>query len=132
MVSQVLEQQQVFDLVVWINEPHRHNLDIIRNLLVDTPIGQKNPLAQVAKVEYGTGPNTLNREKVSRLIVVSANIKGRNLGSVMADIRSPVKQKVQLASGYYIQYRGQFQAQEQATQTLIIIAGLLAFALKLY
>ncbi len=126
VVSQVLEQQQVFDLVVWMNEPHRHNLDIIRNLLVDTPIGQKIPLAQVAKVEYGTGLNTLNRENVSRLIVVSANVKGRDLGSVITDIRSQVKQKVQLPSGYYIQYGGQFQAQEQATQTLII-AGLLAF-----
>jgi Cu/Ag efflux pump CusA len=126
VVSQVLEQQQVFDLVVWLNERDRHNLDIIRNLLVDTPSGQKIPLAQVAKVDYGTGPNTLNRENVSRLVVVSANVQGRDLGSVIADIRSQVKQKVQLPSGYYIQYGGQFQAQEQATQTLII-AGLLAF-----
>ena len=126
VVSQVLEQQQVFDLVVWLNERDRHNLDIIRNLLVDTPSGQKIPLAQVAKVDYGTGPNTLNRENVSRLIVVSANVQGRDLGSVIADIRSQVKQKVELRSGYYIQYGGQFQAQEQATQTLIV-AGLLAF-----
>jgi len=126
VVSQVLEQQQVFDLVVWLQESARHNLETISNLLVDTPTGQKIPLAQVAKIDYGTGPNTINRENVSRLIVVSANVNGRDLGSVINDIRSKVKQKVQLPAGYYIQYGGQFQAQEQATQTLIW-AGVLAF-----
>ncbi len=125
-VSQVLEQQQVFDLVVWTDESNRNNLDIIRNLLVDTPNGQKIPLAQVAQVNYGTGPNTINRESVSRLIVVSANVNGRDLGSVITNIRNQIKEKIELLPGYYIQYGGQFQAQEQATQTLLI-AGLLAF-----
>ncbi|RAM49977.1 MAG: CusA/CzcA family heavy metal efflux RND transporter [Hapalosiphonaceae cyanobacterium JJU2] len=126
VVSQVLEQQQVFDLVVWLQESARNNLETISNLLIDVPNGQKIPLAYVAKVEYGTGPNTINRENVSRLIIVSANVNGRDLGSVIKDIRSKVKQQVQFPSGYYIQYGGQFQAQEQATQTLIW-AGILAF-----
>jgi CzcA family heavy metal efflux pump len=134
VVSQVLEQQQVFDLVVWLNESdrgatpseYRHNLETISNLLIDVPNNQKIPLDQVAKVDYGTGPNTINRENVSRLIVVSANVNGQDLGSVINNIRNQVKQKVQLPSGYYIQYGGQFQAQEQATQTLIF-AGTLAF-----
>ncbi len=126
VVSQVLEQQQVFDLVVWMPEGDRHNLDIIRNLLVDTPTGAKVPLAQVAKVDYGTGPNTINRENVSRLIVISSNVKGRDLGSLITDIRKQVKQQVQLPAGYYIQYGGQFQAQEKATQTLFL-SGILAF-----
>jgi CzcA family heavy metal efflux pump len=127
VVSQVLEQQQVFDLVVWLPESARRNLDTISNLLVDTPTGQKIPLAQVAKIDYGTGPNTINRENVSRLIVVSANVNGRDLGSVINDIRSRVKQQVQLPSGYYIQYGGQFESQERATQTLLL-SGALAFA----
>jgi CzcA family heavy metal efflux pump len=134
VVSQVLEQQQVFDLVVRLNESdrgatpkeYRHNLETISNLLIDVPNNQKIPLAQVAKVDYGTGPNTINRENVSRLIVVSANVNGQDLGSVINNIRNQVKQQVQLPSGYYIQYGGQFQAQEQATQTLIF-AGSLAF-----
>jgi CzcA family heavy metal efflux pump len=125
-VSQVLEQQQVFDLVVWLTESARQNLDTIQNLLVDTPTGQKIPLAQVAKIGYGTGPNTINRENVSRLIVVSANVNGRDLGSVIRDIRSRVKQQVQLPAGYYIQYGGQFESQERATQTLLL-SGILAF-----
>lgn len=125
-VSQVLEQQQVFDLVVWLTESARQNLDTIRNLLIDTPTGQKIPLAQVAKIDYGTGPNTINRENVSRLIVVSANVNGRDLGSVIRDIRSQVKQQVQLPAGYYVQYGGQFESQERATQTLLL-SGILAF-----
>lgn len=126
VVSQVLEQQQVFDMVVWLTESARNNLDTIRNLLIDTPIGQKIPLAQVARVDYGTGPNTINRENVSRLLIVSANAEGRDLGSVIADIRQRIEQQVHSPPGYYIQYGGQFQAQEKATQTLIW-AGVLAF-----
>ena len=125
IVSQVLENQQVFDLVVWLQEDSRNNIATISNLLVDTLDGQKIPLSQVAKVQYGTGPNTINRENVSRFIVVSANVDGRDLGSVITDIRQAVQEKVQLPSGYFIQYGGQFQAQEQATQTLIW-SGLLA------
>ncbi|AFZ10640.1 efflux RND transporter permease subunit [Microcoleus sp. F8-D3] len=125
-VSQVLEQQQTFDLVVWLQESSRHDIEIIRNLLVDTPNGQKIPLAQVAKIDYGTGPNTINRENVSRFIVVSSNVSGRDLGSVIKDIRDKVKQEVQLPPGYYIEYGGQFEAQEGATKTLLW-AGALAF-----
>jgi len=63
VVSQVLEEQQTFDLIVKARRPSK--LDTIRNLLVDTPNGQKNSLAQVATIDYGTGPNTINRENVS-------------------------------------------------------------------
>lgn len=113
-------------MVVWLTETARQNLNTIGNLLIDTPTGQKIPLAQVAKIDYGTGPNTINREHVSRLIVVSANVNKRDLGSVIQEIRSRVKQQVQIPSGYYIQYGGQFESQERATQTLLL-SGLLAF-----
>jgi CzcA family heavy metal efflux pump len=126
VVSQVLEQQQVFDLVVWLTPTARNDLNTISNLLIDTPTGQKIPLAQVAKVDYGTGPNTINRENVSRLIVVSANAEGRDLGSVIGEIRDRITKQVQLPAGYYIQYGGQFQSQERATQTLVI-AGIMSF-----
>lgn len=126
VVSQVLEQQQTFDMIVWLKESYRNNIEIIGNLLVDTPTGQKIPLAQVAKIDYSTGPNTINRENVSRYIVVSTNVDGRDLGSVINDIRDRVKQQVQLPPGYFIEYGGQFEAQEGATKTLLW-AGILAF-----
>ena len=132
-VSQVLEKQQTFNLVVWLDEKYRNNLDVLGNLLIDIPGGQKIPLAQVAKVEYGNGPSTINRENVSRLIIVSANVSGRDLGSVIADVRSKVK-AITLPSGYYVQFGGQFQAQEQATQTLIVAGAfsLIAIAILIY
>lgn len=124
VVSQVLEQQQTFDLVVWLSEDSRRNLDSIGNLLVDTPSNQKIPLAQLAKIGYGTGPNTINRENVSRLIVVSSNASGRDLRSVVDEIRTKVKQQVQLPAGYFIQYGGQFESEQRATQNILIFSAI--------
>jgi nickel/cobalt tolerance cation efflux system protein len=124
VVSQVLQEQQLFDLVVWLREEARNNLDVIRDLLIDTPTGQKIPLAQVANINYGTGPNTINRENVSRLIVVSANVSGRDLGSVVDEIQERVRQSVQLPTGYFIQYGGQFESEQRASQNLLIYGGL--------
>ena len=134
VVSQVLEQQQTFHMVVWLQEKYRNNIEIISNLLVDTPNGQKIPLAQVAKIDYSTGPNTINRENVSRYIVVSSNVAGRDLGSVIKDIREKVKQQVQLPPGYYVEFGGQFEAQEGATKTLLFtgIFAFIAIAVILY
>ncbi len=138
VVSQVLEKQQLFDLLVWLKPEARNNLDTIRNLFIDTPNGQKIPLAAVAKIAYGTGPNTINRENVSRLIVVSANVSGRDLGSAVDEIRAKVKEQVQVPSGYFIQYGGQFESEQQASQNLlvfgslsmVVIAVLMYFAVK--
>ncbi|MDZ8137553.1 MAG: efflux RND transporter permease subunit [Nostoc sp. DedQUE04] len=130
VVSQVLEQQQSFDLVVWLQPQYRNNLQTIENLLVDIPsVGgdaeaNKIPLAKVAKVTYGTGPNTINRENVSRLIVVSANAQGRDLRSLVNEIQNKVKSQVQLRSGYFIQYGGQFEAEERASQNILIFSGI--------
>ncbi|KYC37186.1 cation transporter [Scytonema hofmannii PCC 7110] len=129
VVSQVLEKQQTFDLVVWLQPDARQNLDTVRNLLVDTPNAQKIPLAQVATIENGTGPNTINRENVSRLIVVSANAKGRDLRSIVNEIRDKVNQQVQMPAGYYIQYAGQFEAQERATQNILIFSAIALVAI---
>jgi cation efflux system protein involved in nickel and cobalt tolerance len=124
VVSQVLDKQQTFDLLVWLKPEARQNFDRIRNLLIDTPGGNKIPLAQVATVNNGTGPNTINRENVSRLIVVAANAKGRDLRSVVNEIRDKVKAKVQIPSGYYIQYAGQFEAEQRATQNILISSAI--------
>jgi len=134
VVSQILEQQQTFDLLVWLKPSDRNNLNTISNLLVDTPNNQKIPLAQVAQISYSTGPNTINRENISRLIVVSTNVNGRDLGSVINDIRSKVKEQVQLPSGYFINYGGQFESEERATQTLLIsgIFALIVITILMY
>jgi cation efflux system protein involved in nickel and cobalt tolerance len=126
VVSQVLEQQQTFDLVVWMVPEARQNLETIRNLSIDTPTGSKIPLAQVATIGMGKGANTINRENVSRLIVVAANAQGRDLRSVVNDIQERVKQKVQIPAGYYIQYTGQFEAAERASQNIFLFSAISA------
>ena len=118
-VSQVVEGQKMFDLFVWFEPQYRNNLDVIRSTLVDTPSGQKVPIGSVAEVEYGTSPNTISHENVSRRVVIQANTAGRDLGSVIQDVRQKIAQKVQLPPGYYVVYGGQFEAQEQASQQLI-------------
>ncbi len=124
IVSQVLEDQRVFDLVVWLEPAARQRPQTIGNLLVDTPDGQKIPLAQVARVTFAKGANTINRENVSRRIVVAANAADRDLGSLIAEVRAEVKEQVPLPAGYYIDYGGQFEAQENATRELILFSGL--------
>ena len=133
-VSQILDQQQVFDLFVWLTPEARKDLDTVRNLTIDTPSNGKIPLVQVANVDYGTGPNTINRDNVSRRILVAANASGRDLGSIIKDIRSRIQQEVQLPPGYFIEYGGQFEAEARATETLILFgsAALVAIAILMY
>jgi cation efflux system protein involved in nickel and cobalt tolerance len=124
VVSHVLEQQQTFDLVVWLKPEARQSLETIGNLMVDTPSGQKIPLAQVATIQDGMGPSTINRENISRLLVVAANAQGRDLRSVVNDIQAKVKQEVQIPSGYYLQYAGQFEAEERASQNILLFSAI--------
>jgi CzcA family heavy metal efflux pump len=123
-VSQVLEKQQSFDLIVWLHPQYRNNLQVIENILVDTPDGNKVPLASVAKVFSGNGPNTINRENVSRLMVISANASTGDLRSVVNNIQAKIKEQVQLPSGYFIQYGGQFEAEESASRNILIFSSI--------
>lgn len=118
-VSKVVEGQKMFDMVVWFEPQYRNNLDVIRSTLVDTPSGVKVPIGSVADVAYGTSPNTIRHENVSRNVVIQANVSERDLGSVIHDARNKIKSSVRLPAGYYVVYGGQFEAQEQATQQLI-------------
>ncbi len=124
VVSQVLEQQQTFDLLVWLEPEGRSNLATIGNLLIDTPTGEKIPLAQVAQIRTGTGPNTINRENVSRLIVVAANVSGRDVRSVVKEIRARVAEQVTFPAGYFPQYGGQFEAEARATQNMLVFSAI--------
>lgn len=133
-VSQVLENQRLFDLVVWTVPEARNQPELIRELLVDTPTGQKIPLSQVATVVVDEGPNTINRQNVSRRIVVSANTSGRDIGSIIAEARTKITEQLPPTTGYFIEYGGQFEAQERATRELILfsVLALVGVAVFLY
>jgi CzcA family heavy metal efflux pump len=129
-VSQVLEEQRTYEVVVRFDDSARQSVESIGRTLIDTPAGAKVPISQVADVRVDLGPNTINRENVQRRIIVQANVSDRDLGSVIEDVRSAIGQKVQLPQGYYVQYGGQFEAQEKASRqitilSLVAIAGIL-------
>ena len=138
VVSQVSEDQQLVNIAVGLQESARNNLDAIRTIPIATPSGETISLGDVAQVDYGMGANVVNREDVSRLIVVSTNVAERDLGSVVGDIEAQIQQNVQLPNGYFIQYGGQFEAEQNATNNLlvfsilaaIIIAVLMFFSVK--
>jgi len=121
VVSEVLEDQRVFDLVVWFDEASRNDPQVIAETLIETPSGARLPLATFAEVERTAGPNTINRENVVRRIVVQCNVQGRDLESVINEIRG-LEPKLALPEGYFVQYGGQFEAQQAATRKIYVLS----------
>ncbi len=129
-VSQVLEGQKSFDLFVRLQDKARSNIESIRNILVDAPALQtegshgeaKIPLRQVADVQFEERPYFINREDVQRRIVVSCNVAGRDLNSLIAEAQKKIGEQVvpKLPPGYFIQYGGQFESQQQAQRILLL------------
>lgn len=127
-VSKVLEDQRLFNLVVWLTPSASNNVETIGELLIDTPVGTKIPLSAIATLTENEGPNTINRQHVSRRIVVSANTADRDIGSVVADVKKEISEHVALPTGYYVSYGGQFEAQQRASQELMIFGAVALLA----
>jgi nickel/cobalt tolerance cation efflux system protein len=108
------------DVVVMLPEDSRKSLDALRAIPIATPAGTMLPLGSLARIDYGLGANVVNREDVSRLIVVSTNVSGRPLGTVVADIQNTIDSKIKLPTGYLIRYGGQFESEERATTNLLL------------
>jgi len=119
VVSQVYEGNRSFDLTLKVSDDSRATADRIKNLIVDAN-GRMIPLGNIAEVTSSTGPNTINRENVSRKIVISANVAGRDLRGVVNDIQKTVNEKITLPEGYHIEYGGQFESEQAASRTLLI------------
>ncbi|MEW6732335.1 MAG: efflux RND transporter permease subunit [Acidobacteriota bacterium] len=134
IVSQVLEEQRTYDVLVRFDDSARQSVESIGGTLIDTSVGAKVPIAQVAEVRLDQGPNTINRENVQRRIIIQANVADRDLGSVIEDVRREIGQKVQLPQGYFVQYGGQFESQEKAARriTLLSIVAIGGIFLLLY
>ena len=120
VVSQVYESGKSFNLVVRTEEDYRNEMEKVRNLMIDTPDGQKVPLTYVADVRSASGPNTISRENVKRKIVISANTSGRDVRSVVNDIQHRIDEEIKLPEDYHIEYGGQFESEQAASRTLLL------------
>src|SRR5437867_3886882 len=123
-VSQVIEGQKSFDLFVWFDEASRRDTQAMKGVLVDGHNGVKVPLSQVAEVGFENRPYFINRERVQRRIVVQANVAGRDLGSLIAEAQQKIASQVNLPSGYFVEYGGQFESQQEATRILLSYGGI--------
>lgn len=118
-VTQIVEGNRRFALVVRLPETAR-SLDGLGQILLETPKGRV-PLSQLATIEDGDGPNQISRDDGKRRIVLSANAQGRALSDVVADIRKVVSES-KLPEGYFVTLGGQFQAQEEASRLVSMLA----------
>ena len=134
VVSQILEDQSVFDLMVRYPEDLRGSEERIALARVDAPIGGSVPLRELAEVRMDRGPNVISRENVQRKLVVQANAEGRDVGSVVSDIRDRVEARVALPDGYYVEYGGQFESGQAAARAigLMSLASIAAIFLILF
>lgn len=132
-VSQVYENGFPYDLTLRMAPDSRSSIDDISDLMIDTSKG-KVPLSELAEIVSATGPNTINRENVSRRIVISANVSERDLRGTVDDIRKEIESDISLPEGYFITYGGQFENEAKASATLALVSlvALIVIFLLLY
>src|SRR5207247_1630525 len=125
VVSQVLQGQRRFDLLVRLDEPFRTAYDALGRLRLDVPgRGGAVQLGEVADISYGAASNVINRENARRRLVIRCNTQGRDLGSVADDIERRIKERITLPAGYSIELGGQLQSQREAGSLILILGGI--------
>jgi HME family heavy-metal exporter len=120
VVSQVLVGMRTFDLLVRLDEPYREDLDKLRRLSLELPGGGSAPLSAVASIYESGGPNVINRENARRRIILQANVSGRGVVDVVEDIQRELAE-VELPTGYFLEYGGQFESQRSASRTIAVL-----------
>ena len=132
IVSRVLTGQRSFDMLVRLDEPFREDLHALERLSIELPGGGTAPLSSVAKIYESGGPNAVKREQVRRRIVLQCNVSGRGLVDVVYDIQSRLKPIQQdLEDGYFIEYGGLFETQQEAARRITILFVLMLFGVFL-
>ena len=122
-VSQIIQGQRQYDLVVRIDPTLVTTVESFGNLKLRTPSGAFIPLKQVADVNFGFGPNTINRENVSRRIVIQCNVQDRDLGNFIDEVKKEIEAHVDIPEEYFLTYGGQFESQQRAQRRILIQTG---------
>lgn len=128
----VFEGEKRFDLVVRLSEKHRSDLESISGLYIALPGGGQIPLKELADIEYNTVPAQISRDDTKRRIVVSVNVRNRDVETLVEEIQEIVDRQLNLPAGYYITYGGQFENLQNAKRRLMFavpVALLLIFVM---
>ncbi len=129
-VAQVIEETRLYDVFFQFDDASRGSFEQMENTVLKVmPDGRKVLLKDVADVYETTGPNEINRENSQRRIVISGNVSGRDLGSLIQEIQEKVKAKVKLPEGYYVVYGGQFESQQAATRKILLFGLISLFGI---
>lgn len=134
VVSQVQDGSKTFDLTVRVADDDLRTLERLRGLLITTASGSQIPLSDVADILSTAGPNTISRENAQRKLVVSANAEGRDMRSVVNDMRRAIDERIDLPEGYHVEYGGQFESEAAASRMLLglSVVSIVVILLLLY
>lgn len=134
VVSQVQDGGKTFDLTVRMADEDINSIDHIRDMLIDTGDGRQVAFSDMADIESSAGPNTISRENAQRKLVVSANAQGRDMRSVVNDMRQAIETKVKMPDGYRVEYGGQFESEAAASRLLLglSVVSVIVILLLLY
>ena len=132
--GQIINGNERYDIYVRIEEKYRDNQEAIADLRIQSPTGAWVRLGDIATVSFESGPPQVRRDDVQRRVVIQANVQGRDMGSVVSDIRAVIDSKVDLPAGYSVVIGGQFENQQRAQQRLAVVVplSLALIALLLY
>jgi len=132
--GQIINGNERYDIYVRFEEKYRNNQEAIADLRIQSPTGAWVRLGDIATVSFESGPPQVRRDDVQRRVVIQANVQGRDMGSVVADIRTEIDKQVDLPAGYSVVIGGQFENQQRAQQRLAVVVplSLALIALLLY
>ena len=121
VISEVIDGQKRYTVALRLPDRYRTDADAMRAIRLRAPAGEEVSLDQVADIAITRGPEKVEREEGQRRVVVMSNVRGRDLGSFVDEVRANVERDVTLPAGYYVEYGGQFENQQRATQRLMVI-----------
>jgi len=129
--GQIIQGNERYDINVRLAKRYRGDIEAIKNIRLQSPTGAWVRVVDIANVEISSGPPQIRRDDVQRRVVVQANVQGRDMGNVVSDIRKVIDEQVELPSGYAIQIGGQFESQQRAQNTLMMVIPLSLFLIAL-
>ena len=125
--GEVFEGEQRFDIVLRLNESASQNVESVRNLVLTAPNGARVPLSQVAEISLIDSAAQISRDDTRRRIVVSTNVRGRDVATFVDEAKKKIEKDVQFPPGYYLKWGGAFENLERATGTLLIVVPIALF-----